>query len=132
MLQAKYNESTPNRPEGSRAIDAPIIPIDLRAYAMQLMEEHAWQKNQKNAITIFKSTEMTVVLVALHKDAEIRPGTLESSHQMTLQVLDGQIKFTTEQESLDINRNQVVMIHEHIPYTALATEETICLITMSA
>lgn len=129
-MEAKYNESTHNRPWGERPVDAPVVPIDLHAYTQQLMEEEAWQKNGRNAITVFKSEGMTLVIVALHKETEMKPGTVDGTGIMTLQVLDGHLNFRTEKEMLDLHRGQAVVLHEHIPYSATAMEETICLLTM--
>lgn len=129
-MEIKYNESTYNRPWGERPVDAPIVPVDLHAYTQQLMEEKAWQENDRNAITVFKSEGTTVVLIALHKGAEMKPGSFDGTGMFTLQVLDGNITFRTEKETLDLSRGQLVALHEHIPYSATANEESICLLTM--
>jgi quercetin dioxygenase-like cupin family protein len=129
-MDVKYNDSTYNRPWGERPVDAPIVPIDVHAYTQQLMEEEAWQKSDRNAITVFKSEGVTVVIVALHKDAVMKPGTVEGTGIMTLQVMDGHVNFRTENESLDLHRGQMVVLHEHIPYSATAMEESICVLTM--
>jgi hypothetical protein len=129
-MEIRENDSTINRPFGKRPIDAPFIPLDLHAYAQQLMLEEAWQKNDRNAITLFKSEGTTLVLVALHKDAEMIPGNFEGTGILLLQVLDGLLHFSTEGEELDINRGQMITLHENRPYKALAHEETICLLTM--
>jgi hypothetical protein len=128
--KVKYNESTINRPWGERPIDAPMVPIDLHAYTQQLMQEEAWQKNDKNAITVFKSEGVTLVLIAMHKDAEVTPASVDGTGIMHLQVLDGSISFATQQEKLVIRRGQMIALHEHIDFSALAEEETICLLTM--
>lgn len=129
-MDVKYNESTYNRPWGERPVDAPVVPVDLHAYTQQLMEEKAWQENDRNAITVFKSDTITVVLIALHKGAEMKPATVDGTGTFTLQVLDGQVTFRTEQEALDLNRGQMVVLHEHIPYSTTANKESVCLLTM--
>ena len=130
-MAVKHNESTINRPYGERPIDAPIVPVDLHAYTQQLMEEEAWQKSDRNAITVFKTDQLTVVLVALHKDAEMKPATVDGTGVMNLQVLDGCLTFKTNLQTLEINRGQMINLHEHIPYSATALEETVCLLTMT-
>ena len=129
-MEIKHNDSTPNRPWGGRPVDAPFIPIDLHAYTQELMLEEAWQKNDRNAITVLKTPNITVVLVALHEDAEVLPGNFEGTGTFTLQVLDGKVHFVTGDEKLDINRGQMVALHGHIPFKATALAESMCLITM--
>jgi quercetin dioxygenase-like cupin family protein len=130
-MEVKYNEATRNRPWGERPIDAPVVPIDLHAYTQELMQEEAWQKYDRNAITVFKTDKLTVTLIALHKDTEMKPATVDGTGVMTLQVLDGVIKFHSEKERLELNRGQMIVLHEHIPYTAVAQEESVCLLTMA-
>jgi hypothetical protein len=129
-MEIKENDSTNNRPFGKRPVDAPFIPIDINAYIQQLMLEDTWQKNDRNAITVFKSEGTTLVLSALHKDAEMQPGSFEGTGILMLQVLDGLLHFSTEGEQLDISRGQMITLHEHLPYKAVAGEDTICLLTM--
>lgn len=130
-MDTKYNESTRNRPWGERPIDAPLVPIDLHAYMQEIMQEEAWQKNDRNAITVFKTDKVTIVLVALHKDAEVKPGNMESDGIINLQVLEGRVFFDVVKERLEINRGQMVVLHEHIPYSITALEETMCLLTFT-
>jgi hypothetical protein len=130
-MRVRYNESTPNRPWGERPLDAPVVPIDLHAYMQEIMEEGAWQKNDRNAITVFKSKDVTVTLVALHRDAEMKPPVYARTGIMTLQVLDGLVSFSTANEKMELYSGQMVILHEHIPYIVLALEESSCLLTMT-
>lgn len=129
-MEIKHNDATINRPWGERPVDAPVVPVDLHAYTQQLMEEEAWQKNDRNAITVFKTNELTIVLIALHKETETKPATVDGTGVMSLQVLDGSIKFTGANEKLELSRGQMVMLHEHLPFTLYANEESVCLLTM--
>lgn len=129
-MNAKYNDSTNNRPYGERPVDAPLLPVNLHAYTQQIMEEEAWQKNDRNAITVFKSEGITIVLIAFHKGAEMKPGTYEGTGILTLQVLDGHVIFRTEKEMIDLSRGQMAVLHEHIPYSTTAEDESVCLLTM--
>jgi quercetin dioxygenase-like cupin family protein len=130
-MEVKFNESTHNRPWGERPVDAPVVPVDLHGYIQQLMQEEAWQKNDRNAITVFKTDKITIVLGAMHKDAEMKPGNVDGTGVMSLQILDGALKFSTENERIELQRGQMIMVHEHIPYTAVAIEETMYLLTMT-
>lgn len=130
-MSLRSNDSTINRPWGERPIDAPIVPIDIHGFTQQLMEEKAWQGSDRNAITVFKTDHLTVVISALHKGAEMKPGNVEGTGVMTLQILDGQVQFNANNDNIELGRGQMVVLHEHIPYTATALEETVCLITMA-
>ena len=71
-MEIKRNESTRNRPEGDRVLDAPYVFANLPAFIEQVKDEKSWGKGDRNAITVFKTTNMTIVLSALKQGASIK------------------------------------------------------------
>ncbi len=128
-MEERYNESTINRPEGDRLLDAPLITIDLLAHKEQLKTEAGWQKNDRNAITLFKTKGMRIVLIAMHLNAEIAPQIIESI--ISVQVLEGHLKFITEEQTADIKTGQMLTLHAQIEHTVKAMEETTFLLTLT-
>lgn len=123
----KSNDPTPNRPEGARLLDAPLVPIDLTQYTQQIRSEQAWEKTDRNAITVFKSQGMNIVLIALHKGAEMKRHS--AAGMISLQVLDGLILFNTDDESREMGKGQMLALHEKIPHSLMALEESVFLLT---
>ena len=70
-MESKYNESTPQRPEGARVVDDKVVSIDLPTFMNRLKVERTWADSDRNAITVFKTNGFRVVLVGLHKAAEM-------------------------------------------------------------
>ena len=70
-MDEKFNKATTQRPQGNRVMDAPLVTIDLRSFTKQIRDEKAWKESDRNAITVFKTDGMRIVLIALHKDAEM-------------------------------------------------------------
>ena len=83
-MELKRNEATLNRPEGDRVLDAPYVFMDLDDFVKQLKDEKAWDKNDRNGITIFKTDNLTTVLTCLHKGAEIKDNTVPDVKGMGL------------------------------------------------
>ena len=123
----KSNDSTPTRPEGARLLDAPLVPIDLTQYTQQIRSEQAWEKTDRNAITVYKSQGLNIVLIALHKDAEMKKHS--AAGIISLQVLEGLILFTTDDESRELGKGQMLALHEKIPHSVMALEESVFLLT---
>src|SRR5690606_4157723 len=73
--EIKYNEATPLRPEGDRLLDAQMVLMDLAEFQKQIKDEKAWKEGDRNAITLFKSDGMRVVLIALHAGSEMKTHT---------------------------------------------------------
>lgn len=128
-MQEKHNDATLNRPQGARTLDAPTVAIDLHAYAQQIKEEEAWHKNDRNAITVFKTASMHIVLIAMHKGAELLPQTSESV--LCVQVLEGFIRFITNGAENEVKAGHIITLHENITYNIVAAEESTFLLTMS-
>ena len=128
-MEIKYNEATPQRPEGGRSIDAAIVAIDIPAFAKQIKEESTWKESDRNAIAVFKTNGLRIVLIALRKGAEMARHSADGI--ISVQVLEGQMQFNTEQLSFELSKGQMMALHERIPHSVLALKETIFLLTLT-
>lgn len=127
--EEKHNEATPQRPAGDRPLDAPLVEMDLNAFRQQIKREKAWQNSDRNAITIFKTSGMRLVLVALHQGAEMKTHTAPGI--ISVQVLEGKIRFTTAQQVAEMGEGQMLALHAGIPHSVFATEESVFLLTLA-
>ncbi len=128
-MDEKFNDATKQRPQGERIMDAALVTINLRSFTKQIREEKAWKHSDRNAITVFKTDGMRIVLIALHKDAEMIKHTADG--MISLQVMEGQILFTTDEQSIELGSGQMLALHENVPHSVLAKEETILLLTLT-
>ena len=128
-MQEKFNDATHNRPNGNRLIDASLIGIDIAEYASQLKDEEAWQKNDRNAITLFKSEHMRIVLAAFHKNAAMPGNTTDGT--ISIQVFEGSLIVNSGLGHLTLGANQMAALHGEIPYSIMAVEESVFLLTIA-
>src|SRR5262245_28431211 len=108
-MEIKRNQATKNRPKGDRIIDAPIMIIDLHQSVSQLKEENAWQKSDRNGMTIFKSDDLAVVLVTLKPGAEINNNIIDGI--LMVKVVSGRIRIIMPGDDSVINKDQLVILH---------------------
>jgi len=127
-MEIKSNEATQKRPDGDRIIDASLVNIDLPAFVHQIKNEDSWEENDRNAITVFKTSCMRVVLVALHKDAEMKRHT--NAGVISIQMLEGEIEFETDDKCIVLHKGQMLALHEEIPHSVVAKEESVFLFTL--
>lgn len=127
--QEKSNQATDLRPEGDRLLDAPLVEIDLNSFKKQIKEEQAWKEGDRNAITIFKSDGMRLVLIALHTGAELKTHTAPGI--ISVQVLEGEIIFGTEQKTAKLTEGQMITLHKGVPHSVFANKESTFLLTLS-
>lgn len=127
-MEEKYNESTVNRPDGDRIINAPSVVSDLEAYSKQIIEEDAYTNGDRNAITLFKAHHTTLTLVALKNGAEM--STPDPSGKVAvIQVLSGSIDVEIGNETSSVGHQQVISFHGHLGYHIAATEDSVFLLT---
>lgn len=124
----KYNEATQNRPDGDRPVDAPLVLVNIPDTIKQLKKEKAWHKNDRNAITVFKSDKISIILVALHKKAEMT--TEHPQNIFSLQLLEGKLKLQTSEQTVEVKKEEIFTLHANIPYKVVAQKKSIFLLTV--
>lgn len=129
MTEIKHNSSTPLRPEGDRLLDADMVLMDLDSFRKQIKLEKAFLDGERNAITLFKSDQLRLILIALHKGAEMKTHTAPGT--ISVQVLEGFIEFTTPQRTVELAAGQMLALHKEIPHSVLAKEEATFLLTLT-
>jgi quercetin dioxygenase-like cupin family protein len=128
-MEAKHNESTELRPEGGRLMDAPVVPVNVPEFIRQIKNEPAWKKSDRNAMTIYKTNGMRIVLIALHEDAVMEKHTTNGI--VSVQVLDGEITFNTGDNSIVLRKGEIIALHRNVPHSVAATKESVFLLTVA-
>lgn len=127
-MEIKFNKATTQRLE-DHILDAPLVPIDVPAFIEQLKQESTWKESDRNSITVFKTNGLCIQLIALHKGAEM-PAHLADGI-ISMLVLEGQIKFTTGLQTLELDKGQMLALHENIPHSVTALKESVFLLTFT-
>jgi quercetin dioxygenase-like cupin family protein len=128
-MAQKSNDPTPQRPEGGRLLDAPLMTIDLLTWIREVKAEETWKDSDKNSMTLYKTPALRIVLIALHQAAEIPPHKAEGV--MSLQLLEGSIEFTTPQQSETLHQGHILTLHSGITHSIIALEESVFLLTLT-
>ena len=128
-MEAKHNESTELRPEGGRLMDAPVVSINVPEFIKKIKNEAAWEKSDRNAMTIYKTKGMRIVLIALHEDAVMEKHTTNGI--ISVQVLDGEINFNLEDKSFDLKKGEMIALHRNVPHSVAAIKESVFLLTVT-
>lgn len=128
-MLTKSNDATPQRPDGDRILDAELVLMNLNKAQEQIKSESAWLNSDRNAITLFKSEGLRIVLMALHTEAELKahkaPGII------TVQVLEGEIKFKTAIQESNLAKGEMLTLHKGITHSVLALKEAVFILTIA-
>lgn len=128
-MAEKSNDPTPQRPEGGRLLDAPLMTIDLPTWIKEIKAEETWNDSDRNSITLYKTSVLRIVLIALHKATELPLHKAEGV--LSLQVLEGSIEFTTSQQSETLHQGQLLTLHSGITHGVVALEESVILLSLA-
>jgi quercetin dioxygenase-like cupin family protein len=128
-MEDKYNDSTDMRPEGERVLDAPLVNIDIGRFITQIKKEAAWDNSDRNAITVYKTDGLRMVLVALHEGAVMARHT--AAGIISVQVLEGEINFTADEQSVILKKEQMIALHKGLPHSVTALKESVFLLTLT-
>jgi len=101
----------------------------LNAFKVQIKQEKSWLEGDRNAITIFKTDALRIVLVALHKGTEMKQHSTKGI--ISVQVLEGHISFRTGMQTAELKTGQMIALHAQIPHSVYANEETLFLLTIA-
>lgn len=110
-------------------LDAPLLTFDLPDLVRRIKSQEGWRKAGRNTIPLFKTDRMRGVLLALSA------GTAISSHRadgpITLQVLEGRIRFSAESRTVTLGRGQLLTLQAGLPHAVEAEEESVFLLTVA-
>jgi quercetin dioxygenase-like cupin family protein len=126
----KSNEATPQRPQGSRPLDAPLLVLDLPQALAQIKQEPTWHTSDRNALTLLQSDGMRLVLLALHAGAELKTHTAPGP--ISVQVLEGHISFQAEGQKAELRPGQLLTLHAGLPHRVVARQESVFLLTLAS
>lgn len=121
-------EATPLRPEGDRILDAPFVEMDLNNFILEIKHEITWATTDHNSITIFKSDNTTVVLIGMHKNAELKRH--KAYGNIHVQVLEGKINFCAEQQTVSLQKGQMIALKADILHSVQALDDSFFLLTV--
>ncbi len=127
-MENKSNEATALRPEGDRMLNGNLVEIDLNKFIAELKQEPTWVNSDHNSITVFKSDTSTMVLIGMHKNAELKEHTAIGN--ISVQVLAGEINFFAEQQKRSMVKGQMITLAANIPHSVTALEESFFLLTL--
>lgn len=123
------NEAAVLRPQGHATLDVQLLAFDLPSLTKQILKEKTWKKSDRNAITVFKTDGMRIVLIAMHKGAKMIKHVVNG--MISIQVLQGKIQFDTDNRSEELGEGQMLALHESIPHSVLAKKKTVFLLTLT-
>lgn len=128
-IEEKSIDATPLRPEGERLLNASLVEMDLFEYIRQIKAEATWAERDRNSFTLYKSDALRILLIGLHENAELKPH--KSNGVISIQVLQGKLEFSTDEQNKHLERGQMIALQENISHGVKALTESFFLLTLA-
>jgi quercetin dioxygenase-like cupin family protein len=127
-MENKTMRKTLSPDNAERVLDGPLLIFDLPAMMKKIKQEDSWENGQRNAITLLKSDNMRLVLIALRAGEEIN--FRQSDNLISLQLLEGNSEFRANDKTVVLKQGHLLTLHENIEHSLVAISETIFLLTI--
>lgn len=107
---------------------AELLTFDLNREIEQLRSEGRWQSGH-TAKTLAKYPDLRIVLIVM------KPGGRLEKHQaegrISVQALDGKIRFNTAERTVDLPAGQMLMLDRSIPHDVESAVDSAFLLTIA-
>lgn len=112
-----------------RPLDRPLSAFEVPKTLADLRAEKEFSRDGHNAIILHKEDSLKVVVVAM------RSGYCIKSHRaqapITVQVLEGSMRFSSEDGSLVLRQGQLLVLHAGVAHDVKAMEDAAFLLTLA-
>jgi quercetin dioxygenase-like cupin family protein len=116
-------------PGSERPLHGPVQRFDLEAEVGRPMEEGAWQRGQRNSITLRKGEGMNVVLVVMKAGDRIEEHTAPGPS--SLSVREGRIRFMVAEEVAEAGSDTLLTCDAGVRHKVEALSDAVCLLTIA-
>jgi len=111
-----------------RVISGPAITFAIAEEITLLKQEPEWISGTRNAVTVVKTANLSIVLTAIKKGATLCGHEVDGP--ITLQVLSGAVRFGVAGEPRTLTAGTVIALDKAIPHDIQALEESELLLTI--
>ena len=122
-------EAAVQQPLGDRAPETSFHKINLGSFLKQIKKDKFWKDNDRNALTILKTSSMRIVLYAIRKNAEMIKQ--KKDGRISIQVLEGKLVFNSGSESVKLRSGQMLVLDESAAYSLVAGKKSFFLLTFT-
>lgn len=116
-------------PMDCRSLNSSFLTYNLPILIEKMKLSPAWSKRELTSMILLESPGKQILLTTLHVGTEINFS--QSNDSATFQVVEGKMEFRTRKESVNLNKGQLLTLHEKIKYSLTSIEDTVFLLTIS-
>ena len=108
----------------------PLATFDLAHSLEELKRGDRWRQGDRAALTFLHTPALHVTLIAIRSGTRVREH--RTGHPLTLQVLEGRLRFHAGQQSVTVAKGEFVTLAADVPHEIEGLEESSFLLTLPA
>jgi quercetin dioxygenase-like cupin family protein len=116
------------RPRPDRPAGDPVFHARLTEQLERLRHEPAWRSSDRNAITLFKTSALSLVLLAMKEGARLHEHRTEGS--LTIQVVSGSVRVEAGDRRVALEPDEVLVLEPGLEHALEAVRESALLLTV--
>ena len=105
------------------------ITFDLPNLIEKMKHQHIWANGKPDSMILLKCPDKQMVLITMHEGTGIK--SFQSNESVTFQIIEGKLKFHTQNESVTLEKDQLLTLHDKIKYNVTTKEETVFILTIA-
>lgn len=109
-------------------LTAPLLTLDLDREIEQLRSEGRWQSGH-TAKTLAKYSDFRVVLIVMKAGGRLEKHRTEG--RISVHILDGRIRFSTAERSVELAAGQMLTLEHDIPHDVEGLADSAFLLTIA-
>jgi quercetin dioxygenase-like cupin family protein len=121
-------ETTGTEERPAQRLAGAVLAFDLDREVARLRGERAWLAGDRNAKTLVKEADCTVVLIALRTGGRLAEH--QAAGRVSLHCLVGRLRLLTAGEAIDLSPGRLVSLEHALPHTVEAPEDSAFLLTI--
>jgi hypothetical protein len=114
--------------DSSGSLNPSLLSFDINSLVATMKQSKTWTEGNLNSMILFRSPGKQIVLSALHEDTEVILNNEVDS--VTINVFEGRIQFQTRDETVILQKDQLLTLHEKMKYCLTTLETTVFLLTI--
>jgi quercetin dioxygenase-like cupin family protein len=119
----------PGAPRVDRPAGDPVFHARLPEQVERLRREPAWRAGDRNAITLFKTPALSLVLLAVQAGARLHEHRAEGA--LTIQVISGAVRVDAGGRRVELAPGEVLVLEPGLAHAVEAVRESGILLTIA-
>ncbi len=115
-------------PKAKKLLNRSLLTFNLPLLVEKLKHLHCSVEGELNAMVLLKCADKQIILTSLPAETEIK--SFQSDDSVTVQIIEGKLRFHTLNETVTLSKGKLLTLHENIKYSMKTKENTVFLLTI--